>query len=163
MQYNTKPEFVGIPALIDKHREQIEKFELWASRGAWMDFHYSHYDWWTFPIDKPSNYGFRYVVYEGEIAQLKADDGFMTRFRRGVELLSTSWGWDVHAQKPMPEPTSAQTWQQWPIRLQKAAHSSHLFGEQALFDGLCVYALTLIAAKESFWYNGRDLSTYFTP
>ena len=43
------------------------------SAGDWRRFHISHYDWWTFPIDRPSQHGLRYTVYADDVARLKAD------------------------------------------------------------------------------------------
>jgi hypothetical protein len=67
---STNPEFVNIPALIERHAAQVADFEQWASAGNWQAFHDHHYDWWAFPIDKPSSYAFAYTVYSGEITQM---------------------------------------------------------------------------------------------
>jgi hypothetical protein len=158
---NTDPTFVGIPALIAQHAAQIAAFEAWAAAGDWMRFHVSHYDWWTFPIDRPSQHGLRYTVYADDVAQLKADPGFMTRYRRGIVLVAASWGWDVHRADFIPEPAPEQRWQHWPVRLHKAGRSARLFGEDALYESLRRYALWLIDRGEPFMYNGYDLSATF--
>jgi hypothetical protein len=33
-------------------------FEDAAGRGDWMAIHDAHFDWWMFPTDEPSAYGF---------------------------------------------------------------------------------------------------------
>lgn len=42
-------DFIGKPALLDKHYDQVEAFERWARVGDWRRFHSRHYDWWAFP------------------------------------------------------------------------------------------------------------------
>lgn len=160
-QHNTDPTFVGLPALIAQHAAQIADFEAWAAEGDWMSFHYSHYDWWTFPIDLPSQYGRRYVVYPGDVADLQADAAFMRRYRRGQTLVAAAWGWDVAAADFIPDPAPEQRWQHWPVRLHKAGRSAHLFGEDTIFASLKKYALWLLDRGEPFTYNGYDLSTTF--
>lgn len=159
--HNTDPTFIGIPALIARHAEQIAAFEAWARAGDWGRFHASHYDWWTFPIDLPSQYGLRYTVYPADVAALKTDADFMTRYRRGIELVAAAWGWDVHAADFIPHPAPDQRWQHWPVRLHKAGRSARLFGEDALYESLRKYALWLLDRGESFTYRGYDLSTTF--
>lgn len=39
-----------------------------------MQFHHSHYDWWTFPYGcHTSSYGAAYAIYEHEVELLKQD------------------------------------------------------------------------------------------
>ena len=161
MKFNTSPEFAGLKALKVAHARQIELFEAWAAAKDWAAFHSNHYDWWAFPIDQPSAYGFKWVVYEGEIAQLKDDAEFMQKFHLGLELLAASWGWDLQAQGCIPDPLPAQSWHNWPIRLYKAAYSARLFGENQAFESFKKYARLLKSAGESFVYNGRDLFQLF--
>jgi hypothetical protein len=91
---NTHCDFVGISGLKIKHCAQITKFQEWSSQG-YKDFHHNHYDWWAFPIDEPSSYGYKYVVLNGDIDELKTDKVFMARFQRGLELIFESWGWSL--------------------------------------------------------------------
>ncbi len=159
MKYNSK--FVGLSQLKLKHKSQLDEFELWAAQDEWMNFHHSHYDWWMFPINKGSSYGLKWTVYEGEIFELKQDEAFIKDYIRGVELVSASWGWDVHKAMKIAAPKPAQSWHQWPIRLHKAALSTRLFGFDNLFNSLREYALSLIKQKESMIYRGRDLGRFF--
>jgi hypothetical protein len=159
--YNTDSSFVGIDKLKRTHQHQIEEFEDWARQNEWEKFHYNHYDWWVFPVDRRSAYGMMWVVYSGEVQVLKTDAQFMQFYCRGVTLVAASWGWDLAACTPISNPQLGQSWHNWPIRLYKAAQSVELFGLNDYFDSLKTYALTLLAKGESFQYNGRDLSELF--
>jgi hypothetical protein len=161
MLYNTDSSFAGIDILKQTHWHQITKFEEWAARNDWERFHYSHYDWWVFPIDQPSAFGFKWVVYSGDIAALKSDAEFMNSYIRGVTLVSASWGWDLDTGALIPDPRHGQSWHNWPIRLYKAAQSVRLFGLDACFRSLKTYASYLMTQGESFEYNGKDLSDLF--
>ena len=99
MQFNRDPGFVGIEKLKETHASQIDEFKQWASKNDWERFHYSHYDWWTFPINLSSAYGVKWTVYEGDIAELKTDPQFVANYITGVRLVSASWGWDLDANK----------------------------------------------------------------
>ena len=161
MKFNTDPAFAGLEMLKQTHRRQIDEFESWAVQNGWERFHYSHYDWWAFPIDQPSAYGFKWVVYEGEIASLLGDASFMQRYKRGVELVAASWGWNLPAHSFIASPHPGQSWHNWPIRLYKAAQSVKLFGLADTFESLRAYAQYLINNGETFIYNGRELSELF--
>lgn len=114
----------------NKQAEQLKSFEEWASKGQWKKFHDSHYDWWMFPITRASmGQGDTYAVNEKSIAILKNDPEFMTNYRRGIELVARSWGWEVALNAPTENPSSAQKWADWPVRLGKMADSMKLFGE----------------------------------
>ena len=161
MKFNTERAFVGIEKLKQKHAAQIADFERWAAQAEWERFHTSHYDWWAFPIDHPSSYGFMWVVYEGEAAALKSDPLFVETYRKGVALVAASWGWDVLGQCYLANPKPGQSWHQWPIRLYKMAQSVKLFGYEELFKSLKVYAHILLEQGEALSYNGKDLSWLF--
>lgn len=161
MKSNTDRSFIGLPGLKAAHHHQIEEFSAWAAAQHWQMFHSSHYDWWTFPIDQPSAYGFTYVVYEAEVSELNQDELFVKEYLLGHDLLAASWGWNLAAASPLPHPVSAQTWQNWPIRLYKAARSARLFGIDQVFSSWRTYALLLLSKGVSFQYNGRDLAEYF--
>ncbi len=161
MLFNTKPEFVGIEAIKTRQAVQLAQFERWATAGQWQSIHDHHYDWWMFPIDAPSSYGFAWTVYEGDIAELKKDAAYLDRYLRGVTFLMRAWGWDVDKAEFIPNPQPDQKWQDWPIRLYKAAKSLTLFGYDAQFESLRSYAQHLILSGEDFMYNRRDLATFF--
>jgi hypothetical protein len=136
-------------------------FQQWAKASQWKMFHTSHYDWWMFPIDDPSRFGFAWTVYEGDIAELKKDAAFLERYLRGAELLAASWGWDLYQRRYLPNPTRDQCWQHWPIRLYKASKSLKLFGYDDHFESMKQYANDLLRAGESMNWNGKDLSKLF--
>lgn len=161
MQRNTQSAFVGLQRLKQKQREQLEFFEDWASKEQWETFHGSHYDWWMFPTDEPSSYGFAYTVFEGDIAELKKDKNYIKNYLRGVELLALSWGWNLAKRQHIPNSGPNQKWQNWPIRLYKASRSLQIFGFEAEFESMSVYARELIQSGADMEYNGRDLSKLF--
>jgi hypothetical protein len=161
MVYNTDSSFVGIDKLKQTHQHQIEEFESWAAQNEWEKFHYNHYDWWVFPVDRRSAYGMMWVVFSGEIAVLKQDAQFMHSYSRGVILVAASWGWNLPAGAFVANPQPGQSWHNWPIRLYKAAQSAKLFGLEAYFDSLRKYANYLLSKDEPFLYKGRDLSELF--
>ena len=162
MRQNTSPDFVGLEQLKKTHAGQIGEFEAWSARGDWERFHSSHYDWWVFPIHKPSGYGLAWTVYAGDVAELKQDAGFIQRYLRGVELVSASWGWDVWQGAHIEHPLPSQSWHYWPVRLFKAELSVQLFGYDDLFASLKAYAYILMAKGEPMEFNGHDLSWLFT-
>jgi hypothetical protein len=162
MQYNTSSEFFGVEQIKVKQKWQLDLFEEWASKDQWMKFHSSHYDWWMFPINSPSGYGFAWTVYEGDIFELKKDEVYIRNYIRGVELLAKSWGWNLCGHDYILSPHSDQKWQRWPIRLYKAAQSVQLFSFDDYFASLKKYALDLIQKGEVMNYRGKDLSWLFT-
>ena len=161
MKFNTDPEFIGLDALKQTHNKQVLEFEDWATRNDWEKFHCSHYDWWTFPINHRSSYGSKYVVFEGEITELKKDETFLEGYVKGAKLVSASWGWDLKYCEKLKNHLPGQSWHQWPVRLYKAALSVKLFGYDELFFSLQTFALDLISKGEGFVFNGRDLSSLF--
>lgn len=158
---NTDPRFVGLESLKAAHAAQIADFEAWAASGEWERFHTSHYDWWTFPIDKPSSYGLKYTVYAEDIAELKRDAAFMERLRRGIELLTLSWGWDLNKAAPLAQTAPGQSWHQWPVRLHKAALAAKLFGLDLEFQSLRTYGQRLMSQGETFTFGRHDIGYLF--
>lgn len=161
MKINNDPSFVGIEALKQIHARQVAEFENWAAQGDWERFHASHYDWWAFPISRHSAYGMKYVVFEGEIAELKKDPAFVERYLAGVRLVAASWGWDLPGRCYLEKPQPGQSWHNWPVRLFKAAQSVQLFGYDDYFASLKTFALDLMELGEKMEYNGWDLSWLF--
>ncbi|MCX6402469.1 MAG: hypothetical protein NT032_00770, partial [Actinobacteria bacterium] len=156
MASNTYPEFIGISALVEKHSVQVAQFEQWAAEGNWQAFHDNHFDWWAFPIDKPSNYAFAYAVFDQEIAPMKREQLFMNRHRIGADLLLLSWGWHSATGQLLETPAPGQQWANWPIRLAKCARSMWLFGQVQQYESCVEYAQYLQTQGKSFGYNGRD-------
>lgn len=162
MRQNHDKAFVGLESLKQTHRQQISEFESWAAQGKWELFHTSHYDWWVFPIHKPSSYGLAWTIYEGDADILHQDTEFRHNYERGVELVSASWGWDLAGSRLLPNPMPGQCWHHWPVRLFKAALSVHLFGYTGFFNSLKTYAISLMETGEPMEFSGHDLSWLFT-
>ncbi len=162
MKFNTDPQFVGLDKLKQEHSKQISDFEGWAAAGNWKTFHDEHYDWWAFPIHKPSAHGLAWTVYDGDVAALKQDADFIKHYLRGVELVAASWGWDLQSADYVPHPQPGQCWHHWPVRLFKVSLSVQLFGYEDQFNSLKEYALILLAEGEPFEFNGHDLGWIFT-
>ena len=143
-----RSQFIGIPALLDKHSAQVNLFQAWAKTGQWEQFHINHYDWWTFPIDRPSSHGYKYTVGEPEVAQLKANPDFMAKHRLGAQLMLLSWGWDWQTHQPVPDPDPDQAWAHWPIRLEKCTLSMELFGHLKLLESCQLFMRHLSLLRE---------------
>lgn len=160
MKRNTDPAFVGIQKLKDRQREQLELFRSAARSNDWMGIHTDHYDWWMFPTDEPSSYGFAWTVFEGDVAELKQDPAYVASYLEGVELLAASWGWDLDKASHLVSLQPGQAWQHWPIRLYKAAKSLKLFGFERQFQSLKKLGQEVMNKGEKMYYH-RDLSWIF--
>jgi len=162
-----KRQFIGLDALKNALREQkdegcgsLQKFEEWARTLQWHLFgpDYNHYDWWMFPIPERSNsYDMKFAVFEGEIAALKADEQYMRDYRRGLELLMASWGWDLYKSSPIQNPTASQIWNHWDIRLYKAGLSALAFREMEIFRSMEQFARSLISTGVQLEKKVKDL------
>lgn len=157
MKYNVNPQFVGIQTIKKKQFQTLTSFIQWAAEKKWYNIHDSHYDWWMFPIDEPSSYGFGYTVFEGEIAELNSDTQYVEHYLHGADLLARSWGWDLARHTFIENPAPDQCWQNWPIRLYKAAKSLKLFGYEDHFQSFRMYANDLMAKGVSMAYS-RNLT-----
>lgn len=153
------PDFIGVQALEAEQSEQLATFEEWAHNHDWRSFHSNHYDWWMFPIDAPSQFGFKYTVYATEISALSTLPGFLQRHARGAELLLMSWGFDANNLSRIVSPEPDQAWANWPIRWFKCTRSMQLFGQSEMYSACLAYGKELMAAGTSFHYNGRDLAS----
>lgn len=121
-----------------------EYFEVWAFDKRWEWFKPNpsgnspgaHYDWWMFPISRSSSgYGELFALDAEQIKTLKADKEFMKNYRRGVELVLLSWGWDIRHGRPVSEEerTKDQRWEGYGVRLGKMANSLFLLEEMDLY------------------------------
>lgn len=126
--------------LIEQHAQQLAIFEIWAQNNNWEKFAKAHYDWWMFPINRGSQgQGATYQVSSEEVAQLKADPVFMSKYRRGVELVVQSWGWDLTQKKLIAPSKPGQQWTGYGVRLGKIADSLILFGEKDLYRNVQLF------------------------
>ena len=145
-----------------RHAAQVADFESWAAAGDWAHFHREHYDWWAFPIDRPSSQGTRWVVDEDQALELRRDPAFWTQYVRGLKLVAASFGWDLGAAAPLAHPQPGQSWHGWPVRLHKMARSARLFGAEREFASLRDLALHLYPDGRPMAYGGHDLRWIFT-
>lgn len=133
-----------------------------AAQGRqWWRIHRAHYDWWMFPIDRPSSYGWAWTVTPGDIAELRQRPGYLDRYREGVRLLLLAWGWDLKAACPVDSPDLDQRWQEWPIRLEKCGRSLWLYDEHEAYASVRAYAQSLIDGGIDLSYSGRDCGDFF--
>jgi hypothetical protein len=151
-------EFLGVEQLKLEQRNQLVLFQKWAEESNWISFHDNHYDWWAFPIEKPSGKGFRYSVSDQIRVELKADTVFVEQLRECSRLLLLSWGWDIEAQRLVANPDVGQSWANWPVRLYKCNRSLKLFGQTDMVNSTQAYARHLIAQGMSLDYSGNDLT-----
>lgn len=72
-------------------------FEHLASQGSWKQIRNSpeNHDWWIFPRPFSGPHGTKFVVLEGDAADLRAEVSIMRDYRRVVQLVVMCWGWDV--------------------------------------------------------------------
>ncbi len=161
MERNTHVEFVGYGKMKEQQKMQLDLFNAWVAKRQWSEMHAAHYDWWMFPVDEKSSYGFAWTVYEGDVQELKKDDQYIQNYLQGVDLLATSWGWDISAQAYIVNAHPDQKWQNWPIRLYKCAKSLKLFGCASQFESMKKYANDLMQQGKGMTYNHRDLSGLF--
>ena len=155
---NEHGEFVGTEEIKRRQREQLAEFRLCEAARDWSRLHGSHFDWWMFPIDRPSQFGFAWTVFESEIAELAADEAWVADYLDGVRIEALAWGWDLAAAAPVPDPEPEQRWQDWPIRLEKLTRSLELFGFTTELRSMCGYFGRLSSEGVSFRYGDRDLA-----
>ena len=114
-----------------------------AARGAWLEVHAMHFDWWMFPIEdgrRPE-----YNVFRADVAELRADATWRAGYAEGVALVARAWGWDAARAEPIPDGArhAHQRWNFWDVRLAKMVRSLWLFDEEKLFLSMQKLARTL--------------------
>lgn len=141
LPFHEGPRMPGEPKveyLIRTQEEHLkEYFEIWAYDKRWDMFHTSHYDWWMFPIPRPSvQKGELFAVSLKEIEELRSNPESMKNYRRGVELVLLSWGWDVNTGEMVPSGNrgARQSWEGYGVRLGKMADFLFRFGEEELYE-----------------------------
>jgi hypothetical protein len=134
---NSPSGFVGIEALKSKLQDHLAKLQTLASNGEWEHLreHTTHpdsgFDWWMFPTDRASaGQGDKYKLSLPDILALKADPAFMANYRKGVQLVLLSWGWDASSDRSVEN--AHQRWTNYQVRLGKMINSLSLFGEKEL-------------------------------
>ncbi len=150
-------EFVGVEELKLYQSNQVKIFRAWAKAQDWQSFHVNHYDWWTFPIKKPSSYGFRYTLNDEAVSVLRNDPEFISNLVEAARLLLLSWGWDLESRRLIDDPEPNQAWADWPIRLYKCHDSLIIFGQRMYAESVFEFARSLRLKGKSFEYSNRDL------
>jgi hypothetical protein len=158
LQANEYPEFKGVTAIFEENRAQVVQFCNWAASHDWEQFHRNHYDWWAFPIDKPSSFRFGYTVFDTEQQELRNNREFMRNLEEAARLLLLSWGWDASTNRALPHPEPHQSWANWPIRWSKCTRSMEIFGLKAMHESCIAFGQVLLDQGTSFIYRGRDLA-----
>lgn len=126
--------FVGIEKLKEDQRVQLIRLLHFAQHGQWNKIHDDHYDWEMFPINAPSNKGLAYKTEPSVVQQLKTDEDYMKRYREGVKLIFTAWGWDVETKSPLQVCGQGQQWTHYIVRIYKIEESLKLFEETELLE-----------------------------
>lgn len=70
----------------------------------YSEIHYSHYDWWAFPIDKCSSYGDQYKITEEDYKYLSKEKNFIQALRSNATLVCKAWGYDLIDAKDIDNP-----------------------------------------------------------
>ncbi|MBS0648641.1 MAG: hypothetical protein JSS10_05390 [Verrucomicrobia bacterium] len=123
--------------LKQKQKECLAQLETLAQAGDWDNLRYHRdfgFDWWMFPIHRPSSKGFKYSVTLDDVAELKKDAEFMQNYRKGVVLVAKSWGWDLEKRQDISD--DKQNWSGYEIRLWKMHNSLKIFDQQDLYENL---------------------------
>ena len=127
-----------------KQTSHLVKLQALADGDDWasLQMHTMHpdsgFDWWMFPVDRPSaSWGSLYALNAADVASLKADAAFMNSYREGVILVAKSWGWDLENNEDITD--SVQRWTGYNVRLGKMLQSLTLFGESDLKDRLAAF------------------------
>lgn len=116
--------------LKEKQKQQLQQLEEWAAEGKWFNIHNAHYDWWMFPLHRPSSYNYEYSVTKEDVQRLKQDNEFMKNYRKGVTVVAKAWGWDIEKKQDLTQ--GDQAWDGYEIRLWKMLNSLKIFGETEL-------------------------------
>ncbi len=127
-----------------RQAEQLVIFEGYAQKHQWERFHTDHYDWWMFPVNRPSSYGDQYNFSATELESLRNDPEFMASYRRGVQLVALSYGWDTTSSTPVPRIEKGQGWRHYGVRLGKMATSLQLLHEKGLFQSMQQFARLMV-------------------
>lgn len=151
----------GSEDLMLKNIEQHKTFTDWTKTKDWEKFHFSHFDWWAFPIDEKSNtYGQQYAVPNEEIKILRQDKEFLERLDENLKNATTAYGWDLSLGSWIPDAIRGKN--QIPqslaqIRLYKMARSALIFGKcshlkslQKMYDNLTAFGW-YNDSKKGFW------------
>ena len=136
-------------------------FKQWADKKKWGAIHEAHYDWWAFPIDRPSSYGSAYQIGTDEFDHLSTDKEFIEALRINSIIVCQAWGWDLIKGEKIITKEKDQKWQDWPVRLYKMSMSLELFKQDDLLRNAVKYGNELIKEKKYFTFRKNDLGEFF--
>ena len=127
-----------------KQASHLVKLQALADGDDWASLqqHTMHpdsgFDWWMFPVDRPSaSWGDLYAIDANDVDGLKADAAFMESYRAGVILVAKSWGWDLENNEDVTDPV--QRWTGYNVRLGKMLQSLTIFGQADLHERLVAF------------------------
>ena len=146
--HSDAPVTAKVANLKRRQAEQLRIFEGYARGHQWDRFHTDHYDWWMFPINRPSSYGDLYNFSATELESLRSNPEFMASYRRGVQLVALSYGWDTTTSTPVPLMEKGQGWRHYGVRLGKMATSLQLLHEDGLFHSMQQFARLMVDPRK---------------
>lgn len=138
-RYMNTTRYYGTQKLIDKQKEQLDRFRELAQKSDWKTLHNEHFDWWIFPIDRGSAaYGDGYNVAGDNIKPLLNNGQYMANLSEAIDIYAESMGWDLKNAKWFDnldwdkgqDPYAAT----YGARLYKIARSAQIFGLDDEFE-----------------------------
>lgn len=136
--------------------KQLKRFRRQAESQQWGSIHHAHFDWYMFPIEDGSQR--RYNVFAEDVAELKGDSEWLSRYRESVQLVSYAWGWDVEKAAPVQLPGAK--WTNWDVRLAKIIRSLWIFEQDDFLESMQKFALK-IAPRGGLSYGYIRLDEVF--
>lgn len=164
-RWNKSP-FLGIDRVKEDQAKQLQQFRTVKKDGNWRKIHDSHFDWWTFPIDRGSMaYGDGYNVAGQHHRKLKRDAEFISNLKEAMAIYAESLGWDIESSSWLPN----IDWDNYQgpdgningARLYKIVRSAQVFGLQNELESLLLMIASLRTndkfraqiGRNSFWEN----------
>jgi len=127
-------------ALKAKQRETLDTFTACEANGDWSLVHYSHFDWWMFPIDDGSKEEYN-LRSEDDVASLRFDQVWLDGYREAVRLAAAAWGWNVAESRRIdPLVPSMKYTARKDVRLFKICRSLYIFEETELLASMQAFA-----------------------
>ena len=123
---------------------QISEFVVWIENEDWDKFVLNHFDWYTFPIDKPSlSYSNKYCIRTKLLLdQLSDEERFLSNVKKATELVLMAWGWSMKENQQL-----VNIWEKNknPTRLYKIGRCLKMFEMNDYYESLQLFAKTVKA------------------
>ncbi len=147
--------FVGIKMLKDQTAGQNAKFRAWLDAGLLQNFGPDeHFDWWAFPIDRPSRrYGEKYDI-SVVLDELRSDAQFLGDVLGNARMLMAAWGWDLDSARSVDE----TLYPRYGVRLWKCGLSLHVLGMPRAFLSVQSFAVSHREERTSDTWAKLELS-----